>query len=101
MFQALVHHHARPEHREAFRAFMDRVIDATRDAPGLREFTAWQPLDDGPLIAISRWDGEEHFRAALPGIMALAPECDPEWSSRDDELFLTRPVASLPVLPGD
>ena len=37
MFQAIAIHHARPEHEEAFVAFMHRVIDATNGAPGLIE----------------------------------------------------------------
>ena len=91
MFQALVLHHAVPEHRADFVAFMHRVMDAVRDAPGLLEFTAWD-AQAGPLVAISRWQSAEAFEQALPTILAFASERRPEWSDRDDDLFLGVPA---------
>jgi quinol monooxygenase YgiN len=88
MFQAIAIHHARPEHVEEFMAFMRRVIEKVGAAPGLIEFRGWR---DGPttrLVGLSRWESEQAFRDALPLIMSLGPERNPEWSERDDDVLM-------------
>lgn len=92
MFQAVAIHHAVPEHREAFVAFMQRVIDATAGAPGLLEFTGFAEPGGTRLFGFSRWESAEDFQAALPTIMALAPERRPEWSDREDEVLVMEHV---------
>ena len=88
MFQAIAIHHAVPEHRDAFIAFMQRVIDATAGADGLVEFTGHAEAGGPRLFGVSRWESAEAFQAALPTIVSLAPERRPEWSSAEDELLL-------------
>jgi heme-degrading monooxygenase HmoA len=87
MYQAIAVHHARPEHVEAFKAYMGRVRAAVGDAPGLIEFGGWSNGDAPDLVAVSRWESEADFRAALPRIMSLADERRPEWSARPDDLY--------------
>jgi quinol monooxygenase YgiN len=86
MFQAMATHHAVPEHREAFLAFMEQVIEATAGAEGLIEFTGWAEADGPRLFGLSRWESAEHFRAALPTIGSLRDQRRPEWSDRPDEV---------------
>ena len=91
MFQVVVLHHAVLEHRAAFAAFMHRVVEAVGDAPGLIEFSAWD-AQDGPLVAVSRWESAEAFRAAIPTIMSLGDERRPEWTARDDQVLMSVPA---------
>ena len=88
MFIALVIHKAAPEHTEEFIAFMHMVVEATRDAPGLLDFTPCRDVGGGFLAGVSRWESAEAFEAALPTILSLAPERRPEWSTAPDELIL-------------
>ena len=99
MFQALAIHHAVPEHRDAFLAFMQRVVDATAGAPGLIEFAGYAEAGGTRLFGLSRWESAEAFQAALPTIISLAPERRPEWSDREDEL-ITMELAGTPAEPG-
>jgi quinol monooxygenase YgiN len=92
MFQAIAIHHARPEHADAFMAFMHRVIAHVGDAPGLIEFTGWREAEGTRLFGMSRWESAEAFQAALPRILEMGDERRPEWSERDDELLLLAPV---------
>ena len=87
MFQVTAVHHAVPEHRDTFLAFCHRVVAAVGDAPGCVEFSVWGAPDGPTLYGFSRWETPEHFEAALPKIMALAPDRRPEWSSRDDDVI--------------
>jgi len=88
MLQAIAVHHAKPEHADAFLAFMHRVIDHVGQAPGLIEFTAWREAQGSRLVGLSRWESAADFDAALPLIMGLSGERSPEWSEREDELLL-------------
>jgi quinol monooxygenase YgiN len=88
MARAIAIHHARTEHVEDFLAFMHRVRAAVGEPPGLIEFTAWRDTQSSRLLAVSRWESEADFRAALPLIMSLGPERREEWSERPDELLL-------------
>lgn len=88
MFQAIAIHHARAEHAEDFLAFMHRVRAAVGEPPGLIEFSAWRDVQSSRLVAVSRWESADDFRAALPLIQSLAPERREEWSERPDELML-------------
>jgi quinol monooxygenase YgiN len=99
MFQAIAVHHAVPEHREAFLAFAQRVIDATADAPGLIEFSVFAEADGPRIFGLSRWESAEAFQAALPTITSLAPDRRPEWSSREDEVLLGT-LAGVPAGAG-
>jgi quinol monooxygenase YgiN len=88
MFQAIAVHHAAPEHAEEFMAFMGRVIEATKAAPGLIEFSSWRDsAGSGRLVGVSRWESEQAFRDALPLITSLAPQRREEWSVAPDEVF--------------
>ena len=93
MFQAIAIHHAVPEHREAFIAFMQRVIDATAGSPGLLEFTGHAEVGGPRLFGLSRWESADAFQAALPTILSMAPERRAEWSSREDELLVMERAA--------
>ena len=88
MFQAIAIHHARPEHAEEFLAFMHRVRAAVGEPPGLIEFTAWRDIQSSRLVAVSRWESQADFHAALPLIRSLGPERREEWSERPDELLV-------------
>jgi len=88
VFQAIAIHHARAEHAEDFLAFMHRVRAAVGEPPGLIEFTAWREQQSSRLIAVSRWESQDAFLAALPVIQSLGPERREEWSERPDELLL-------------
>ena len=87
MFQAIAIHHAVPEHREAWFGFMQKVIDATADAPGLIEFTAYaeagadlvelgvpfsDPLADGPVIHSAATRALD-AGATLDGVLEIGP----------------------------
>jgi quinol monooxygenase YgiN len=87
MFQAIAVHHARPEHVDDFVAFMGRVRAAVGDPPGLLEFSSWRNGDDPTLVAVSRWESEADFRAALPLIMSLGHERRADWSAQPDDVF--------------
>jgi quinol monooxygenase YgiN len=86
MFQAMATHHAVPEHRETFLAFMQKVIDAASACDGLIEFSGWAEAGGTRLFGLSRWESAEHFQAALPTIMSLGAIRQPEWSDKPDEL---------------
>jgi len=88
VFQAIAIHHARPEHADAFLAFMHRVIEHVGAAPGLIEFTAWREAHGTRLYGFSRWESEADFQAALPRIGSMSDERRDEWSDREDEVLL-------------
>jgi quinol monooxygenase YgiN len=88
MFQAIAIHHAKPEHVDAFLAFMQRVIDRVGEAPGLIEFRGWRDVQSSRLMGLSRWESAEAFEQALPTIMSMTPERRPEWSDRPDEVLM-------------
>ena len=87
MHQVVVFHHARPEHADAFLAFMARVTAAVEGAEGLLEFSSWRETGTSRLIAVSRWESAEAFEAALPRVRSLAGERREEWTDRPDELL--------------
>jgi heme-degrading monooxygenase HmoA len=88
MFPAIAIHHAAPEHLDAFAAFLDRVVAAVGDAPGLLEFSSYAEAGGTRLFALSRWRSADAFQAALPTVLELGAERRPEWSTREDELLL-------------
>jgi quinol monooxygenase YgiN len=88
VFIAIAIHHAQPEHVEAFLDFMSRVRQATAHADGLIDFTSWRDTQSGRLVAMSRWEAQDAFSAALPLIMSLSDQRRAEWSERPDELML-------------
>jgi heme-degrading monooxygenase HmoA len=92
VFQAIAIHHARPEHADAFIAFMHRVIEHVGDAPGLIEFTAWREAHGSRLFGFSRWESGADFHAALPRIESMTAERREEWSEREDEVLLLQPA---------
>ena len=87
MFVSLAIHHPRDEHREDFLGFMRRVVDATRDAPGLIEFASWSEAGGARLLGLARWESAEAFNAAMPTILSLSGERRPEWTVAPDELL--------------
>lgn len=87
MFQVIAVHHAVAEHHDAFLAFAHRVVAACEGADGLLEFSVWSAPEGPTIYGFSRWESPAHFQAALPTIMALAPDRRPEWSSRDDDVL--------------
>jgi hypothetical protein len=87
VFVAIAIHHAAPEHVDEFIAFMQQVVEVTRGAPGLIEFTACRDPHRGFLAGFSRWESEAAFQAALPLISSLRHLRQPEWSTRPDELI--------------
>jgi quinol monooxygenase YgiN len=87
MFQAIAFHHPRPEHVEAFVAFMHRVIEHVGPAPGLIDFHGFRDTNGERLMGVSRWESEQAFHAALPTIMEMGAERREEWSAAPDELL--------------
>jgi len=93
VFQIIAVHHAVPEHRDAFLAFCHRVVDAVQGAPGLIEFSVFGAPDGPTIYGFSRWETPEHFQAAMPTIMSLAPDRRPEWSAKEDDVL---PMVAMP-----
>jgi len=84
-FAVTAFHYYVDEHRAAFEDFCRRVMQHVAGTPGLVRF---ELLHDGAgkrLVGSSLWETRAAFEAALPVIMALAPERKPEWSARPDE----------------
>ena len=87
MYQAIAIHHAHPDHVDAFKDFMRRVMAATEGAPGLLEFTSWQDeKEPSRLMGLSQWESEQAFVEAMPRIMSLSTGRE-EWSVAPDELY--------------
>jgi uncharacterized protein YndB with AHSA1/START domain len=84
-FAVTAFHYYVDEHRAAFEDFCRRVMQHVAGTPGLVRF---ELLHDGAgkrLVGSSLWQTRAAFEAALPLILALAPERKPEWSARPDE----------------
>jgi len=92
-FVAIAFHYYVDEHREAFQNFCERVIKHTEGTPGLIRFELLHDADGKRLIGSSLWASRAAFDAALPVIVALAPERLPEWSARPDERVFSNAVA--------
>lgn len=88
MLQTIAVHDVRPEHVDAFRAFMGKVEAAVAGAPGLIDIGSWREAQTGRLVAIARWESQAAFEAAAPAIMGLSGERDPAWTDRDDDLMI-------------
>jgi quinol monooxygenase YgiN len=85
-------HHVRPEHADAFLAFMHRVEAAVAGAPGLVSFTSHRDTMSGKLVALAEWSDPDAFAAAMPRIMGLSSERDPAWTEREDDLYAITPA---------
>ncbi len=88
MLQTIAVHDVRPEHADAFRAFMGKVEAAVAGAPGLIDIGSWREARTGRLVAVARWESQAAFEAAAPAIMGLSGERDPAWTDRDDDLMI-------------
>ena len=88
MFVAIAIHHVTPGHSEEMLAFMHRVIETTDGSPGLIDFKACREVSRGVLAGYSRWESQAHFEAALPAIMSLGPQREPEWTDRPDKVIM-------------
>ena len=88
MFQTIAIHDVRPEHRDAFLAFMRRVEEAVAGAEGLIDFGTYDDVSSGRLVGVGRWFSQEAFTAALPLITSLSAERREEWTD-DDDILLT------------
>lgn len=88
MLQTIAVHDVRPEHADAFRAFMGKVEAAVAGAPGLIDIGSWREPQTGRLVAVARWESQAAFESAAPAIMGLSGERDPAWTDRDDELMI-------------
>ena len=88
MIQTIALHDVRPEHLDAFRAFLGKVEAAVAGAPGLIDIGSWRDGMSGRLVAVARWESQAAFEAAAPAIMGLATERDPAWTDRPDDLMI-------------
>ncbi|CAA9520096.1 MAG: hypothetical protein AVDCRST_MAG13-3319 [uncultured Solirubrobacteraceae bacterium] len=88
MLQTIAIHDVRPEHLDAFRAFMGKVETAVAGADGLLEIGSWHEVRTGRLVAVARWESQAAFEAAAPAIMGLSSERDPAWTGAEDELLV-------------
>ncbi len=88
MLQTIAIHDVRPEHVEAFRAFMGKVEATVAGADGLIEFGSWHEVRTGRLVAVARWESQAAFEAAAPAIMGLSSERDPAWTDGEDDLLV-------------
>jgi quinol monooxygenase YgiN len=87
MFQSIAIHDVRPEHRDAFLAFMRRVEGAVAGAEGLIDFGCYEDVSSGRLVGVGRWVTQEAFTAALPRITSFSAERLEEWTEEDDVLL--------------
>ncbi len=92
MFQTIAIHDVRPEHAEAFLAFMREVEAAVRDAPGLIDFGSYRDTMSSKLVGVGRWESQEAFAAAMPAIMGLSDRRRPEWTASEDQLLAIAPA---------
>ena len=92
MFQTIAVHHVKPEHTEAFLAFMREVEAAVEGAQGLIEFGSYREHLHGDLVAVARWESPAAFEAARPRIMSLSDRRRPEWTDREDDLLAISPA---------
>jgi quinol monooxygenase YgiN len=93
MFQTIAIHDVRPDHRDAFLAFMRRVEEAVAGAEGLIDFGSYDDASSGRLVGVGRWVSREAFTAALPQITSLGAERRDEWTDEDDVLLTLVPPA--------
>jgi quinol monooxygenase YgiN len=93
MFQSIAVHDVRPDHRDAFLAFMRRVEEAVAGAEGLIDFGSYDDVASGRLVGVGRWVSQEAFTAALPQITSLSTERLQEWTDEDDILLTLVSVA--------
>jgi len=87
IFAAIAIHHPKPEHSEDFLAFMARVEAGMRGAPGLIDIASWRELNGGRLVAMSRWESQEAFTAALPRLLAIGGPDTATWRARPDDVL--------------
>ena len=91
MHVAIAIHYPKPEHVDAFLAFMAKVEAGMQDTPGLISFESWRDLSSGRLVGLSRWESQDAFIAAMPRLLSIGGR-DPAWSAQPDDLLsLTRP----------
>jgi len=88
VLQTIAVHDVRPEHVDAFRAFMGKVEAAVTGAPGLIEIASWREVQTGRLVAVARWESQAAFEAAAPAIMGLSGKRDPAWTNAPDDLLI-------------
>lgn len=86
MFLTIAHHYPRPEHVEAFLAFMAEIEAGMSGTPGLVTLESFRDVVQPRLVAIGRWESAEAAQAGVPRLMSIG-ERKPEWSARPDEVF--------------
>ncbi len=87
MFVTVAVHDVRPEHADAFLAFMREVEAAVAGAAGLVDITSYRDTMSGRLVAVARWESPDAFQAAAPAIMGLSGRRRPEWTDGEDQLL--------------
>ena len=91
-FQTIAIHDVRPEHSDAFLAFMHEVEGAVAGAPGLLEFRSYREAGSDRLVAVARWESPDAFSAAAPAIMGMSDRRRPEWTAGEDQLLVLTPA---------
>ncbi len=90
-------HYPKPEHLDDLLAAMRRLNDALQDAPGLLQIGAWREESSNRIVAISLWESQQAFQAALGRIAsAVADVPFSEWEERPRELIRATDV-TLPT----
>lgn len=87
MFTAIAIHHPKPEHSEDFLAFMASVEAGMQGTPGLIDIASWREVNGGRLVAISRWESQEAFVAALPRLQAIGGPETTSWLAQPDDIL--------------
>jgi heme-degrading monooxygenase HmoA len=64
-FLFLAIHYPKPEHHDDVLRSMQRVGDALRGAPGLRQIGPWQEEEGGRIVGISIWESRSAFERAI------------------------------------
>jgi quinol monooxygenase YgiN len=81
-------HYPKPEHMDDLLAAMQRLNLALQGAPGLLQIGAWREESGPRIVAISLWESQAAFQAALGRIAsAVADVPFAEWEQRPRELI--------------
>jgi len=92
-FLFLAIHYPKPEHRDDVLRSMQRVGDALRGAPGLRQIGPWKEAEGGRIVGISIWESRAAFERALAQFNSTARARPEEWEERPSEEIFAEQVA--------
>ncbi len=96
-YLSLAIHYPKPEHVDDLLAAMHQLNDALQGTPGLLQIGAWREESSGSIVAISIWESQERFQAALGQISAAVADAPfSEWEDRPRELLRAEEITLPP-----